>query len=67
LVLFPGITWENKNKQVLRVNLKVVKFFAKSIFHLLGYRNKKADATHLLLYNRERTSKIEAYKDQTWY
>lgn len=67
LVLFPGITWENKNKQVLKVNLKVVRFFAKSIFHLLGYRNKKADATHLLLYNRERTSKIEAYKNQTWY
>lgn len=37
LVLFPGISWNNKNKDVLKVNLNVAKFFAKSIFHLLGY------------------------------
>ncbi|SDR73618.1 Succinylglutamate desuccinylase / Aspartoacylase family protein [Formosa sp. Hel1_31_208] len=67
LVLFPGISWENKNKEALKVNLRVTKFFAKSIFHLLGYRNKKVDTTHLLLYNRERASKVKSYKKEGWY
>ncbi len=67
LVLFPGITWENKNKAALRVDLRVVKYFAKSIFHLLGYRNRKEDATHLLIYNRERASKIKSYQKESWY
>ncbi|MBU2938002.1 succinylglutamate desuccinylase/aspartoacylase family protein [Lacinutrix sp. C3R15] len=67
LVILPGIFWENTNKNALIVNLKVTRFFAKSIFHLLGYRNKQADATHLKLYNRERVSKTEMYKDQQWY
>ncbi|MBO6605337.1 succinylglutamate desuccinylase/aspartoacylase domain-containing protein [Psychroserpens sp.] len=67
LVMFPGITWENKNKAALRVDLRVVKYFAKSIFHLLGYRNRKEDATHLLIYNRERASKVKSYQKETWY
>ncbi|WP_299332949.1 succinylglutamate desuccinylase/aspartoacylase family protein [uncultured Psychroserpens sp.] len=67
LVLLPGISWENNSKAALKVNLKVTKFFAKSIFHLLGYRNKRVDATHLLLYNRERASKIESYENEGWY
>lgn len=67
LVLFPGITWANKSKEALKVNLNVAKFFAKSIFHLLGYRNKKINDTHLLLFNRERSSKILSYKDEPWY
>ncbi|WP_298893682.1 succinylglutamate desuccinylase/aspartoacylase family protein [uncultured Psychroserpens sp.] len=67
LVILPGISWENNNKEALRVNLKVAKFFAKSIFHLLGYRNKKLNANHVLLYNRERASKSNDYKNEIWY
>ncbi|MEM5565687.1 succinylglutamate desuccinylase/aspartoacylase family protein [Psychroserpens sp. AS72] len=67
LVLLPGISWYNNDKNVLKVNLNVAKFYAKSIFHLLGYRNKKLYKTHLLLYKRERTSKNEIYKNQSWY
>nr|WP_321233917.1 succinylglutamate desuccinylase/aspartoacylase family protein [uncultured Psychroserpens sp.] len=67
LVLLPGISWENKEREVLKVNLRVAKFFAKSIFHLLGYRNKKVNTNHILLYNRERTSKVDDYKSQLWY
>ncbi len=67
LVVLPGISWENDNKEALRVNLKVAKFFAKSIFHLLGYRNKKLNANHVLLYNRERASKSKDYKNEIWY
>ena len=67
LVLLPGISWENKNKETLRVNLNVAKFFAKSIFHLLGYRHKKINANHMLLYNREHASKNEMYDSEMWY
>ncbi|SHG82673.1 succinylglutamate desuccinylase/aspartoacylase family protein [Winogradskyella jejuensis] len=67
LTLLPGIKWHNKSQGVLRANLKVTRFMAKSIFHLFGYRNKQEDETHLLLYNRERVSKRDMYKDLPWY
>ena len=67
LVLFPGISWKDKNEGVLKVNLKVTKFLAKPLFHLLGYRNKQVDATHIYLFNRERTSKTKMYKHLKWY
>ncbi|WGD35826.1 succinylglutamate desuccinylase/aspartoacylase family protein [Olleya sp. YS] len=67
LVLLPGVTWQDKSKEVLKVNLKIAKFLATSIFHLLGYRSKKISDNYLLLYNRERVSKTESYKNETWY
>lgn len=67
LTLLPGIKWHDKSKGVLRANLKITRFLAKSIFHLLGYRNKQEDKTHLLLYNRERVSRNDMYRDLDWY
>ncbi|WP_339756650.1 succinylglutamate desuccinylase/aspartoacylase family protein [uncultured Winogradskyella sp.] len=67
LTLLPGISWHNKRLGVLKANLSVTKFMAKSIFHLFGYRNKQIDKTHLLLYNRERVSKNKMYKNEKWY
>lgn len=67
LVLLPGISWLNKKEGVLQVNLKVTKFFAKSFFHVLGYRNKHITATHLRLNNRERVAKTRMYKTEPWY
>ena len=66
LTLLPGISWENKKLGVLRANLKVTRFMAKSIFHLFGYRNKQLDTTYMLLYNRERVAKNEMYKNEKW-
>ena len=66
-ILFPGVTWENRKEGVLQVNLKVAKFMVKPLFHLLGYRNKQVNKTHLKLYNRERISKKEMYKNEAWY
>jgi len=63
LTIFPGISWKNKNMGVLQVNLKVAKYMVKPIFHLLGYRNKQVDGTHVHLFNRERTSKKAMYKN----
>ena len=67
LVLFPGISWKSKTEGVLKVNLKITKFMAKPIFHLLGYRNKQFNHSSIYLFNRERTSKKKMYKSQPWY
>ena len=67
LVYLPGIVWEDKTNGILKVDLRVTRFMAKQIFHLLGYRNKRHDSTHLLLYNRERVSQTNSYKNLHWY
>lgn len=67
LALLPGISWANKTEETLQVNLNIAKFFAKSFFHLLGYRNKYTTTTHLKLSNRERVAKTSMYKNEPWY
>ena len=67
LPLLPGISWDTKDKNALQVNLKVAKYLAKPIFHLLGYRNRSLDKTHLKIYNRERVSKIKTYRKEKWW
>lgn len=67
LTYLPGISWHNKKTGVLKANLSVTRFIAKSIFHLFGYRNKQIDSSHLLLYNRERVSKNQMYRKEDWY
>lgn len=67
LVILPGISWVNKKEGILQVNLKVAKYFAKALFHLLGYRSKQVTTTHLKLYNRERVAKTSVYKNTPWY
>ena len=67
LVFLPGVSWLNKNEGVLRVDLKVARYFAKSFFHLLGYRNKQITRTHLRLNNRERVAKSSMYRNESWY
>jgi len=67
LVLLPGISWESKEKHVLKVNLRTTKFMAKQIFHLFGYRSQQEDETHLRLFSRERTAKANMYSKTSWY
>lgn len=67
LTYLPGISWQDSTKEVLKVNLKIARFFAKSIFHLLGYRSSYIDATHIKLYNREHVAKTKMYKSEFWY
>ncbi|WNH14037.1 succinylglutamate desuccinylase/aspartoacylase family protein [Thalassobellus suaedae] len=67
LAFLPGIHWLNKKEGILQVNLKIAKFFAKSFFHLLGYRNRQITNTHLRLNNRERVAKTRMYKKEPWY
>ncbi|WP_246067806.1 succinylglutamate desuccinylase/aspartoacylase family protein [Changchengzhania lutea] len=67
LAFLPGVSWVSKKDGILEVNLKIAKFFAKSIFHLLGYRNKRITPTHLRLNNRERVAKTAMYRREVWY
>jgi succinylglutamate desuccinylase len=63
----PGVSWVDKKEGVLQVNLKVAKYLAKPLFHLLGYRNRQITKTHLRLNNRERVAKTKIYKKEPWY
>lgn len=67
LVLLPGVSWGNKKKEILRVDRKVAKYLAKQLFHLLGYRLKVLDGRFIRLYNRERTTKKQTYKEAAWW
>lgn len=67
LTLLPGISWSDSKRESLLVNLSVARFFTKSFFHLLGYRNRQIDATHILIHNRERSAKNKMYRKEPWY
>ncbi len=66
LVLLPGISWGSKKREELVVNLKVARFFTKKFFHLLGYRSKQIDKTHLRMKNREVASRTKDYEHAAW-
>jgi predicted deacylase len=66
LVALPGVSWRSETREELIVNLKIARFFTRQFFHLMGYRSKQKDATHLKLKNREAVSKDEDYKNAPW-
>jgi hypothetical protein len=66
LPLLPGVEWANTKKDELIVNLKIARFFSKQFFHLLGYRSKQVDKTHLRMKNREAASRTKDYKQAPW-
>ncbi|MGI9548311.1 MAG: succinylglutamate desuccinylase/aspartoacylase family protein [Flavobacteriaceae bacterium] len=67
LTLLPGISWASPEKDRLMINLKVARFLSKPLFHLLGYRSRTVDKTHILMSNRERAAKNEMYRNTSWY
>ena len=67
LVLLPGVSWESEKKDALRVNRNIAKFFTKKFFHLLGYRSRRLNKTHLIMKNREAASREEEYYNAVWY
>ena len=67
LTLLPGVSWESRDKKVLKVNLKTARFLAKPLFHLLGYRVRVTEGHYLKLSNRERATKKKMYKKSTWW
>ncbi|MCX2718494.1 succinylglutamate desuccinylase/aspartoacylase family protein [Lentiprolixibacter aurantiacus] len=67
LTWLPGINRVSERSESLMVNLKVARFFSKPFFHLLGYRERVIDRTHMVLYNRERAAKNSMYEKTSWY
>lgn len=66
LPLLPGVYWLNKDKTALKVDLRIAKFLTKRIFHLFGYRNKVLSENYIAMYNRERVTKHDMYKNLKW-
>ncbi len=67
LVKLPGVEWGDDEKDTLVVDQKVARFFAKSFLHLLGYRARKFDRSHLIAKNRESASKSSEYANTAWF
>ncbi|MCK0160808.1 succinylglutamate desuccinylase/aspartoacylase family protein [Allomuricauda sp. F6463D] len=67
LVKLPGVKWRDGKKDVMVVDQRVARFFAKSFFHLLGYRARKFDRSHLIAKNRESASRPKEYGNAAWY
>lgn len=53
LVWLPGISRSRETPETLIVNRRVARFYATELFHLLGYRRKKATSDQLLFSRRE--------------
>ncbi len=67
LTLLPGISWVSKKKNALKVDLLVARFLAKKFFHLMGYRSRQVDSSHMVIKNRDATSKMKEYIHSDWY
>ncbi|PHS68348.1 MAG: aspartoacylase [Flavobacterium sp.] len=66
LPIMPGVSWRSDKKDTLIVNRKIAWLFAKQFFHLMGYRSKKLDKTHLIIKNREAASRKNEYGTVMW-
>ena len=64
-LLFPGIS-RTANKENLKVNLHVAKYFSRSIFHLFGYRRSVLDGRRIVMSNREKSAKKNMYENSSW-
>lgn len=67
LVKLPGVQWKSDKKDILLVDQRIARFLAKSIFHLLGYRARQFDETHLVVKSREIASRTHEYKNTGWF
>ena len=67
LVKLPGVSWNSEKKDSLVVDQRVARFMAKSFFHLLGYRARQWDKTHLVVKSREISSRPEEYHATGWF
>ena len=67
LGLLPGVSWADREKRTLMVNIKTARILAKPIFHLLGYRSRRVNERYILMSNREHTAKNSMYAKTWWY
>ncbi|MEJ2003534.1 MAG: succinylglutamate desuccinylase/aspartoacylase family protein [Cyclobacteriaceae bacterium] len=62
LTWLPGVSWLSEEKDRMRVDLRVARFLAQDLFHLLGYRTKQRGKDYLIITNRERASRTDEYR-----
>ncbi|MEO0526831.1 MAG: succinylglutamate desuccinylase/aspartoacylase family protein [Bacteroidota bacterium] len=67
LPCLPGVQWLSPDRNALIVDKGTARFFSKPFFHLLGYRGKEIDETHLVVKNREKKSRKRTYRNAPWY
>jgi len=67
LPLLPGVKWASDKHDILLVDRRTARFFAKKIFHLMGYRSKTIDANYLTMKNREAVSRTKDYRNASWF
>ena len=67
LAILPGVKWKNKTHGILEANLKVARFFVKSISHLLGFRTQKIMNNRMVMYNREKVARTKDYRSVKWF
>ncbi|MEZ4810349.1 MAG: succinylglutamate desuccinylase/aspartoacylase family protein [Allomuricauda sp.] len=67
LVRLPGIAWKSIKKDAMVVDQRIARFLAKSLFHLLGYRARQFDRTHLVVKSREVASRTKEYAHTEWF
>ncbi|NND15272.1 MAG: aspartoacylase [Eudoraea sp.] len=67
ITLLPGVRESKEGTFGVMVDLRIARFFSTAFFHLLGYRSKKVDKNHLVIYNRELMANSSMYKDCPWY
>lgn len=67
LAILPGVRWMDDNRSALLVNKTIARFMAKDIFHLFGYRSKRAGPKYYEMYNREAAARVADYTLQPWW
>lgn len=67
LPILPGVVWVDKRKGKMLVDLKIARFLAKPLLHLMGYRAKQLNEDALIIKNREASSRKKDYINEDWY
>ena len=67
ITILPGVRWAGKEKEKILVDLRIARFFTRSFFHVLGYRNRYIEQDYMVITNRELKAKTEMYEDTSWF
>ncbi len=67
LPILPGVYWYDSKKEKMLVDLRIARFLAKPLLHLMGYRTRQYENDVLIIKNRESSSRKSDYKKEKWY
>ncbi|MBT8295673.1 MAG: succinylglutamate desuccinylase/aspartoacylase family protein [Gramella sp.] len=67
LSILPGVSRLDTKRSSFLIDLRIARFLAKPVFHLLGYRSREEGANHIKVSSRDRVSKTELYDKLYWY